>query len=188
RLPFQANDMAELIKMQIGTPPQSPHERDKSVPEPLSNIVMNALDKDASRRPPSAGAFAARLRAVAEGEIALLRKAKDAAHTHTNCFLPILFVLMAAVMLSMIPVQFAASRLYEAKVAPVIVLGAALDLCEVGMLLFVFQLYKAACTIVLRSAAETGQFRPMMGPAFRTLLHGLPSLVATQLRSALDLR
>src|SRR5262245_53380076 len=61
RLPFQANDMAELIKMQIGTPPQSPHERDKSVPEPLSNIVMNALDKDASRRPPSAGAFAARL-------------------------------------------------------------------------------------------------------------------------------
>ena len=104
RLPFQAEDLTQLIKMQIETAPHSPYDREAAA---LSEIVMGALDKDPSRRSPTGGAFAVRMRAVAEGELALLRKAKDAAHTHTNCFLPMLFLCIAAVLVSMIPVQLA---------------------------------------------------------------------------------
>ena len=45
--------------------PQSPRERDPSVPRALADIVLNGLDKDPARRPPSAGAFATKLRAAA---------------------------------------------------------------------------------------------------------------------------
>jgi hypothetical protein len=188
RLPFQAGDMAQLIQMQIQTTPQSPNERDKSVPEALSAIVMSGLDKDPARRPPSAGAFAARMRAVAEGELALLRKAKDASHTHTNCFLPMLFLCLAAVLVAAVPVQLAVHWAFERKLAPAVVLAPVISIAEVGLLLFAFQFYKAACMMVLQHASETGEFRPRIGTIVRRLIGAFPAFLGTQLRSTLDLR
>jgi serine/threonine-protein kinase len=188
RLPFQADDLQQLIQMQVQTTPQSPNDRDKTVPATLSQIVMSGLSKDPERRPPTASAFAARMRAVAEGEFALLRQAKDAAHTHTNCFLPLLFLCLATVIVGVIPVQLAAHWAYDAKLAPSAVLGPMIGIAELGLVLFAFQFYKAGCMLVLQDAAENGQFRPRIGSTLRRLIGASPTFLATQLRSTFDLR
>jgi ankyrin repeat protein len=128
------------------------------------------------------------MRAVAEGELALLRKAKDAAHTHTNCFLPMLFLCLTTVIVGVVPVQFAAHLALEEKFASAMVLWLLVSLVEVGLILFAFQLYKAASMLVLQHASETGQYEPMIGAILRRLAAALPALLGTQLRSALDLR
>ncbi len=82
RLPFQSEDFAQLVQMHVHDAPKPPHERDSSVPGALSDIVLNGLEKDPAHRPPSAGAFATKLRAVTEGELTLLRKSRCISHAH----------------------------------------------------------------------------------------------------------
>lgn len=186
RLPFQTEDYKQLVQMQVHETPQPPNERDPTVPVDLSNGVMIGLAKDPAARPRSAGAFAARLRSVAEGELTPIRKSKDTFHTYTNCFFPPLFACIAFVAACFAPFWMAAHWLYLAKAASVPVLVSALAVAFFGLVLLGCQLYKAACLLVLQDAAEHGQFRPRTRAVIATLLRGLPALLRTQLLSLLD--
>jgi hypothetical protein len=188
RLPFPAEDLKQLVEMQIHATPESPHQRDSSVPKPLANIVMNGLDKSPAQRPPSAGAFAARLRGVAEGELAVIRKSRDVFITHTNSFIPLLLACMSPMLVAVIVLRFAAHRLFEAKLASVWLLVPAIDAVSLALVWFGLQLYKAGCMMLLAKASETGQFRPSLPSVISALARGLPNFLRTQLRSLADLR
>jgi serine/threonine protein kinase len=186
RLPFQTEDYKQLVQMQVHEIPQPPHERDPTVPVDLSNGVMSGLAKVPAARPRSAGAFAARLRSVAEGELTPIRKSKDMFHTYTNCFFPLLFACIAFVAAFFTPIWMVAHWLYLAKVGGIPLLVFALSLAFFGVVLFGCQLYKAGCLLVLQDAVEHGQFRPRTGAVMAKLFRGLPVLLRTQLMSLLD--
>jgi serine/threonine protein kinase len=188
RLPFQSDDYAQLVRMHVHDAPKSPHERDSSVPAALADIVLNGLGKDPAHRPPSAGAFATKLRAVTEGELTLLQKSKDVFHTHTNCFLPLLLICLLPVPAVLIPMRWFAHIALEAKLAPAWVLIPGSGLICVALILFGLQLYKVACLLTLEKAMETGQVRPALRSILSYLVRGLPAMLRTQLRSTLDLR
>jgi len=185
RLPFQTEDYKQLVHMQVHETPQTPNERDPTVPVDLSNGVMSGLAKDPAARPRTAGAFAARLRSVAEGELTPIRKSKDMFHTYTNCFFPLLFACVAFVAACFAPVWMAVHWLYTLKAAGAPVLVCALALAFFGLVLLGCQLYKAACFLVLQDAADHGEFRPRTRAVLATLLRGLPALLRTQLLSLL---
>jgi serine/threonine protein kinase len=186
RLPFQAEDFKQLVHMQLHETPQSPHERDSSVPVDLSKAVMSGLAKDPAGRPPSAGAFASRLRSVAEGELTPIRRSKDVFHTHTNCFFPPLLTCIALVAVAVMPFWTAAHLLFRAKAATSTVLMPAFSLIFVALVVFACQVYKAACFFILQHAADSGQFRPGLGAVLSKLARGLPALLRTQLLGMLE--
>src|SRR5436305_409892 len=106
QLPFQSEDLRQLFHMPPHDVPHQPHERDPSAPRALSNIVLRGLEKNPAQRPPSAGAFAAQLRALAEGELTLLQRSKDLLHTHGNCFIPMLLMCLLPAVTGLIVLHF----------------------------------------------------------------------------------
>src|SRR5205823_3184201 len=114
----------KLVRMHVHDAPKSPHQRDPSVPRALADIVLTGLDKDPAHRPPSAGAFATKLRAVTEGELTLLRKSRDVFHTHTNYLLPLLIMCLLPVAALLIPLRWLLRVAFAAKLAPAWVLAA----------------------------------------------------------------
>lgn len=188
RLPFEAKTLWELIQQQIQTTPKSPREHDGTVPKALAEVVLSGLEKDPALRPPTAGTFAHRLRAASEGEISLIYRSKDVAHSHLNVFIPMLLACLAAVVAGMIPIRMAAGWAARARLAPEGALFAMTDCCLSLFLLFAFQLFKAASMLVLQHASEKGQFRTSRGAALRALGAGMGDLLRTQLLSLIDLR
>jgi serine/threonine protein kinase len=188
RLPFEADSLRELIRQQIQTAPPSPCEHDRTVPEALAKVVLCGLEKDPRRRPPTAGTFAARLRATSDGENSLIRKSKDAFHANLSPFLPVLLTCLLVMLAGMIPIHLAASWAARAKLAPEGALVALMGGCFSLLMLFAFQLFKAACAFMLQRASEKGQVRSAGGPALRKLAAGFGPLLRTQLWSAIDLR
>ncbi|HMC59277.1 MAG TPA: serine/threonine-protein kinase, partial [Candidatus Solibacter sp.] len=188
RLPFEAETLPQLIKQQIQSAPQSPREHDATVPKVLAAVVLSGLEKDPGRRPPTAGTFAARLRAASEAELSLLRKSKDKFHTYPSSFLPVLLACLSVMVGGMIPVKLAAGWAARAKLAPEGVLFALIAFCSCLLTLFAFQLFKAAGMLMLRHASEKGQFRSSGGLALRSLAAGMGGLLRTQLLSMIDLR
>ena len=186
RLPFQAEDFKQLVEMQMHQAPQPPHERDSSVPADLSKAVMTGLAKDPAARPKSAGALATRLRSVVDGELTPIRRSKDVFHTYTNCFFPLLFAAIAFSMACLAPVWILLHLLFTAKAASVALLISALCVAFFGLVVFGGQLYRAACYLVLKDAAEKGQFQPRTRAVLGALLRGLPALVRTQLANLLN--
>jgi hypothetical protein len=158
------------------------------VPAALSTVVLKGLAKDPSCRPSSAGAFAAQLRALAEGELTVLRQSKDMFHTHLNCFLPPLLICILPAVPVLIAMRWLAHRALEANLMSVWILTPAVVLTGVALLLFEFQLYKVACLLILEQAIETGEVRPALRPIVFYLVRRLPAMLRTQLRSLLDLR
>jgi len=57
-MPFDADSAVAVALMQGNQPPTPPDEVDPEVPPGAADIVLRALDKDPTRRYPSAGAFA----------------------------------------------------------------------------------------------------------------------------------
>jgi serine/threonine protein kinase len=188
RRPFASEDYRQLVRMQIHDTPQSPRERDPSVPRALADIVLNGLDKDPAHRPPSAGAFATKLRAVTEGELTLLRKSREVFHTHTNYLLPLLIICLLPVPALLIPLRWLARFAFAAKLAPAWFLILGVGLSGVALVLFAIQLYKVACLLVIEGARGSGDFRLSLRSIVSYLLRGLPAMLRTQLRSTLDLR
>lgn len=188
RLPFEAETLKDLIRQQIQTTPQSPRVHDRTVPEALANVVLTGLEKDPTRRPPTAGTFAARLRAVSDGELGLLRKSKDVFHTHTSSFLPVQAILLLVMIAVMIPLWFAARWAAHAKLATDGVVVTLMSCCFALLMLFEFQFFKAACTLILRHASEQGQFQSGGRLALKSLAAGFGDLLRTQLLSLVDLR
>jgi serine/threonine-protein kinase len=58
QLPFDGNSAVAVAMMQVNQPPTPPDEIDPEVPPGAADIVLRALEKDPTRRYPSAGAFA----------------------------------------------------------------------------------------------------------------------------------
>ncbi len=58
RLPFDGNSAVAVAMMQVNQIPTPPDEIDPEVPPGAADIVLRALEKDPTRRYPSAGAFA----------------------------------------------------------------------------------------------------------------------------------
>jgi hypothetical protein len=71
--PFMG-DVYTLLYKHVSESPQPLAARRRSVPGPVSDLVMAALAKDPKDRPASAGIFAAELRARAEGPFQFLRR------------------------------------------------------------------------------------------------------------------
>ena len=49
-LPFRTSDAMELIHCHMAIQPSAPHELDRAIPKPLSDIVMKLLEKNADQR------------------------------------------------------------------------------------------------------------------------------------------
>ena len=188
RLPFQSDDFTRLVSMQISQAPTPPHERDASVSRAVSRIVLKGLEKDPANRPPSAGAFATTLRAVAEGELTLLRRSKDVFHTWTKLFLPLLGICMLPAVAALFLLRLAGHAALVAKLAPVWVLIGGTALAVVAVVVFGLQLYKAACLLVLENALQVLPVRLALQFVLSLLVRGLPVILLTQLRSTLDIR
>jgi serine/threonine protein kinase len=188
RLPFEANTLAELVRQLVQSAPPSPREHDRTVPAALADVVLSGLEKDPARRPPTAGTFAARLRAASDCELSLIRKSKDVSSTHPSTFLPVLLACLSVMVVWMVPIQLAAGWAARSKLAPEGALVALLGGCFSLSMLFGFQLFKAAAALMLKHASAKGEFRSARGPALRALLAGLVDLLRTQLLSMIDLR
>ena len=72
--PF-AGDLYSVMQQHIEQPPPPLKEKRRKIPTKLAKLVMSALEKNPSDRPPSAAGFASALRANAEGIGALVRRA-----------------------------------------------------------------------------------------------------------------
>lgn len=72
--PFNGDSIA-VIRAHLETPPPPLRERNRRLPPRVSAVILSALAKDPSARPPSALAFANALRANATGLGALYRRA-----------------------------------------------------------------------------------------------------------------
>ena len=186
RLPFQAEDFKQLVDMQMHQVPQSPHERDSSVPGDLSKVVMTGLAKDPAARPKSAGALAIRLRSVVDGELTPIRRSKDLFHAYTSCFYPLLAASVGFVAACLLPVWILLHTLFTAKAASVPILVSALAVVFFGTVVFAAYLYKAASYLVMKDAAEKGRFQPARRAVLAALLRGLPALLRTQFANLLD--
>jgi serine/threonine protein kinase len=188
QLPFEAETLGQLIKLQIQTKPKSPREHDGTVPESLASVVLSGLEKDPGLRPPTAGTFAQRLRASSEGELNLIRRSKDVFHSHLNPFMPMLFACLSVAVVGIVPVRLAAGWAANSRLASAGALVTIIGFCFSVLVIFAFQLFKAACMLMLRDASEKGQFRSAGGAALRALGSGMGKLIGTQLLSTIDLR
>jgi serine/threonine-protein kinase len=61
---YPARELADLIE-RWAVPPRAPHELEPSIPEPLSNLIMECLQLDRSARPRTAGIVMERLCTIA---------------------------------------------------------------------------------------------------------------------------
>ena len=66
RLPFEAEDAAELVHCHLTVAPRAPIELNPDIPEPVAGIVMKLLAKDPEDRYQSAGGLAHDIAAVAK--------------------------------------------------------------------------------------------------------------------------
>lgn len=64
RLPFNARSLGEAIKFHVQTPPPKPRTFRPELPESLERIILQALEKEPSRRFQNAGALAEALRSI----------------------------------------------------------------------------------------------------------------------------
>ncbi|MGH9767463.1 MAG: protein kinase domain-containing protein, partial [Blastocatellia bacterium] len=88
RLPF-TGEMDAVIKAHLEAPPPPLKEVSPKTPKKIATLIMSALAKDPSERPPSAAAFASALRARAEGTGALLRRSFALYSEHFHTFIKV---------------------------------------------------------------------------------------------------
>jgi len=189
KVPFEGETLSQLLQLQIQTAPPSPLLHDSGIPQALALVVLSGLEKDPARRPPTAGAFAQRLRAASEGELSLIRKSKDLFHSHLGVFLPVLAACLGSAFVGLaVPARFGAVWVVRSMGAPIGAFLALMACATCLSMLFGFQLFKAACMLILRQASANGHFESTRGPVLRALAAGMGTLLRTQLLSLIDLR
>ena len=180
--PFEAPDTQRLMRMHIEAQPVSPRTRNRSLPSAVADVVLSGMEKEPSKRPRTAGGFAARLRGAAEHEQYLASKARRLLVSHLDCFVFFLVFTMVALSLAF-PVIILLEALLPGKLAPIID-----GLMFLGIALVCFDLHKAACMLVLERAVKEGKFRPAPITVLKGLMRRLPSFLRTELTSLCDLR
>ena len=188
RRPFHGKTLAELLTQHAQAPVPSPREFDAEISEPLAAVVMRGLEKTPEDRPPSAGALAALLRAVVEGEFSVFRKGKDTFQSYPSVFTP----LWIATFAPMVPIAFVTCFLLPRASKPEFIpdglLVVGFFVVSVCAWLFCAQLFKAAAALMIQRASSLGIFRPATSAVIGRLITGLPDLLHTQIVSLLDIR
>jgi serine/threonine protein kinase len=188
RRPFQGKTLAELLTQHAQTPVPSPREFDAEISEPLAVVVMRGLEKNPEDRPPSAGALAALLRAIVEGEFSTIRKGKDTFQSYASVFTPLWLAAFAPMALISIATCILLPRASKLGFIPNGVLFAAFFVISLGAWLLCAQLFKAAAALAIQNASSLGIFRPATVAIVGRLIKGMPDLLRTHLVSLLDIR
>ena len=186
--PFQGATVAELLSQQIEAPVPSPRKFDAEISKPIAAAIMRGLEKSPADRPVSAGALAALLRAVVEGEFSVLRKGKDTFQSYPSVFAPLWIAAFAPIFLlgvAAVPVLFQVSKL---NIVPHRWLVIGFYVVAIGAWIFCAQMFKAAAALMLLKVASIGAFRPATAAVIRHLIRGLPELLHTHVASLLDVR
>ena len=188
QVPFQGATVAELITQQIEAPVPSPHKFDAKISKPIAASIMRGLEKNPAGRPVSAGALAALLRGVVEGEFAVLRKGKDTFQSYVSVFAP----LWIAAFTPMVPLLAATvlllSHVSKARMVADAWLVAGFYIIVLCSWFFCAQMFKAAAALMLLKVSSIGAFRPATSAVIGSLVKGFPDLVRTQIASLLDIR
>ena len=188
QVPFHGATVAELLTQQIEAPVPSPHKFDAKISKPITASIMRGLEKNPAGRPVSAGALAALLRGVVEGEFAVLRKGKDTFQSYASVFAPLWIVAFTP----MVPLVAAAvlllSHVSKGKMVADAWLVAGFYVIVLCSWFFCAQMFKAAAALMLLKVSSIGAFRPATTAVTRCLVKGFPDLVRTQIASLLDIR
>ena len=187
RLPFEAKTMRDLLEQQIKAVPPAPRKLDGSIADGVSRAILRGLEKDPGLRQNSAGMLAAQIRAGAAGETTFLASGKIFANNYLNCFGPLLLACLAPVVVIDFVLITILSAIFRAKIAPTAALLGIFHLISFTLQAFMFQVYKAGCTLMFEDAAAIGYFRPPRVILGR-LLKGLLPMLGMFFSSALSLR
>ncbi len=186
--PFAGATAAEVLRQQIETPAPSPRQFDPNISKAVADAVLRGLEKNPANRPASAGALAALLRAVVEGEFSILRKGKDIFQSYSSVFGPLWIAVFSPMVLFMAVIVLALPAVSRAHLVSDSVLVIGFYVAAITTWLFCAHAFKAAATLQLLEASSVGAFRPATSVVVRQLIAGLPNLLRTQLASLLDLR
>lgn len=172
--PFTGPTQA-VIRDHIKTPPPDLRERAKKVSNRAANIVMSALEKDPSKRPQTAAAFANQLRAQAEGIGALYRRAFALYSTYFPQFIKLSFIAHSPVILASIAL---AALMFIEQAQPRGLSAERIAIIVATGFVFLFQVvayFLAAATIsgmtaIIVTQLEAAPLRPLeMRTAFAVL-------------------
>ena len=175
--PF-AGDLNELISKHTDEPPAALSKKRSDIPSSVSELVMSALAKNPSERPPSAGVFAKALRAAAESDSQILQEARSYYYNHIPGFLfmSVIIYLPFAIGSVMLAGMFVKTKSLPSALA------------DVGFWLAVFlfiqvanRLTIAACTQAIHDLRLTRRGTLRTRSILFKLAKRLPSLVITSL-------
>ncbi len=180
--PF-TGDTTELIRKHTEEPPAPVAALREDIPHSVGDTVMSALAKSPDDRPATAGSFAAALRATAEGEVAIIKKAKHIYNDSVKAFLALSLAIYVPFAVIMTLLGFAFRPL-----EPNYPLTSAFVFWTVAflMILAVNRVHTAAVTLVIREQRLRPRDSIKLREILKTIGRNLPSIFATALRSHLQ--
>jgi serine/threonine protein kinase len=187
-VPFQGATVPELLSQQIEAPVPSPRTFDAEISQPIAAAIMRGLEKSPADRPVSAGALAALLRAVVEGEFSVLRKGKDTFQSYPSVFAPLWIAAFAPIVPVGVATALLLFRVSKLNIVPHRWLVIGFYVVAVGSWVFCAQIFKAAAALMLLQVSSIGAFRPATSAVIGRLIRGLPELLHTHIASLLDVR
>jgi serine/threonine protein kinase len=179
--PFRG-DATELLVKHGEAPPPSVRERWRKAPEAVETVLMSALAKVPSDRPPTPGAFAAALRTAAGDETRFERDATHLLQRHHSAF-------SLVVALAQAPLLAVTALLVSALISPFDLgipgLGFVVFLVAVAMLFASLDLGAAASTLAARQVRDNPNRSPRTMPILKRLWDRARPAMTTILRGCL---
>lgn len=178
--PF-AGDMLKVIEQHKSSPPQPLRERNPKAPKRVARLVMSALAKEPSARPPTAAAFANALRANADGVGSLVRRAVSLYSEHFPKFMRLSLIAHVPVLLMIPAALLFAANLKSMPLGAQVAVGALLGLLQMAAN------FLSAATIVGMTALMVTQLHvaPLRPLQLRTALAVLRRRWRPYLRTSL---
>lgn len=175
--PF-SGDLNELIAKHTTEPPAPLSKKRSDIPSSVSELVMSALAKNPSERPPSAGGFAKALRAAAESDSQILQEARSYYYNHIPGFLFVSAIIYLPFAISSV---LLAGFFVKSKILPS-------PLADVGFWIAAFLFIQVANRLNIAACAQAiHDLRLIQRGALRLrsilfkLLKRLPAIVVTSL-------
>ncbi|HKY06060.1 MAG TPA: ankyrin repeat domain-containing protein [Blastocatellia bacterium] len=180
--PF-TGDTTELIRKHTEEPPAPVVARREDIPRAVDDTVMSALAKNPDDRPATAGSFAAALRATAESEVAIIKKAKHVYNDSIKIFLALSLAVYVPFAVIMTLLAFAFRPL-----EPNYPLTSAFAFWTIAFLIILTanRVHTAAVTLVIREQRLRPRDSIRLLEILKAAGRRLPSIVATALQSHLQ--
>ena len=175
--PF-TGDLNELISKHTGEPPAPLSKKRSDIPSSVSELVMSALAKNPSERPPSAGVFAKALRAAAESDSQILQEARSYYYNHIPGFLFLSVIIYLPFAIASV---FLASRFVQSKSMPSAVADVAFWISIFLFIQIANRLNIAACTQAIHDLRLNQRGALRMRSILFKLIKRLPSIVIASL-------